>query len=211
MKRVILDLETSVSFLMKRMSKSTNEDWNKLKHVLDFVKKTKSDERTIGAETLSQIWNFIDASHAVHENMRSHTGGLMSMGLGLIHGKSCSQTMNTKSTTESELVGVSEYLPYNVWFCNFMEEQGYQIKENILYQDNKSAILMEINGRNLCTVSSSNVNVRYFWVKDRVDQGKIKVWYLPTHLMLANFYTKHLMGKLFETMREYIMGWKPIE
>ena len=211
MKRVRPDLETSVSFLMKRVSKSTDEDWDKLKRVLNYVKRTKSDERTIGAKTLSQIWNFIDASHAVHENMRSHTGGLMSMGLGLIHGKSCSQTMNTKSSTESELVGVSEYLPYNVWFCNFMEEQGYQIKENILYQDNKSAILMEINGRNSCTGNSRHINIRYFWVKDRVDKGKIKIRYLPTHLMLADFFTKPLMGKLFETMREYIMGWKPIE
>ena len=119
--------------------------------------------------------------------------------------------MNTKSSTESELVGVSEYLPYNVWFCNFMGEQGYQIKENILYQDNKSAILMEINGHNLCTGNSRHINIWYFWVKDRVDQGKIKVRYLPTHLMLADFFTKPLMGKLFETMREYIMGWKPIE
>ena len=92
-----------------------------------------------------------------------------------------------------------------------MEEQGYQIKENILYQDNKSAILMEINGRNSCTGNSRHINIRYFWVKDRVDKGKIKIRYLPTHLMLADFFTKPLMGKLFETMREYIMGWKPIE
>ena len=211
MKRVRPDLETSVSFLMKRVSKSTDEDWLKLKRVLEFLKKTKTDKRVIGARSLTQIWNFVDASHAVHHNMKSHTGGMMSMGLGLIHGKSAAQKLNTRSTTESELVGVSEYLPYNIWFCNFMGEQGYEITENILYQDNKSAILMEINGRNSCTGNSRHIGIRYFWVKDRVDKGKIKVQYLPTHLMLADFYTKPLMGKLFETLREYIMGWKPIE
>ena len=144
---------------MKHVSKRTDEDWDKLKRVLDFVKKMKTDERTIGAKTLSQIWNFIDASHAVHENMRSHTGGIMSMDLVLIHGKSCSQTLKTKSLTVSELVGVSEYLPYNVWFCNFMGEQGYPIKENILYQDNKSAIFMEFNGHDLCTGNSRHINI----------------------------------------------------
>ena len=31
----------------------------------------------------------------------------------------------------------------------FIEEQGYPLHENIILQDNKSAILMETNGENL--------------------------------------------------------------
>ena len=106
MKRARPDLETSVSFLMKRVSKSTEEDWVKLKRVLEFMKKTKTDTRTIGAKSLSQIFNFIDASHAVHGNMRSHTGGLITMCIGITHGKSSTQEINSKSITESELIGV---------------------------------------------------------------------------------------------------------
>ena len=44
----------------------------------------------------------------------------------------------------------------------FMEEQGYKIEENILYQDNKSAILLEKNGRNIMGKQSRALNVRYF-------------------------------------------------
>lgn len=44
-----------------------------------------------------------------------------------------------------------------------------------------------------------------------VDKHNVKVEYLPTHLMLADFYTKALQGKLFQSFREYIMGWKPIK
>ena len=57
----------------------------------------------------------------------------------------------------------------------FMEAQGYKVKNNILYQDNKSAILMEKNGRNSCTGNSKHIDVRYFWIKDRVDQGEVKI------------------------------------
>ena len=59
-----------------------------------------------------QTW--IDASYATHRDMRGHTGGVISMGKGMvIHG--CSkQKINTKSSTESEIVGVSNFLPYTI-------------------------------------------------------------------------------------------------
>ena len=53
--------------------------------------------------------------------------------------------------------------------------------------------------------------IRYFWIKDKVDSGEVRVDYTPTHLMLADYFTKPLMGTLFIKLREYVMGWKPIE
>ena len=92
----------------------------------------------------------------------------------------------------------------------FMEAQGYEVGSNVIFQDNKSAILLERNGRNSCTGNSRHVAVRYFFIKDRIDKGEVRVEYLPTGLMLADFYTKPLQGKLFEFFKDYIMGWKPI-
>ena len=128
----------------------------------------------------------------------------------MIHGKSSKQKLNTKSSTESELVGVSEYLPYNIWLINFLKYQGYIIKNNVVYQDNQSAIRMEINGRNSCTGNSRHIDIRYFFVKDRVDKKEVKIVYCPTEQMLADFYTKPLNGSLFKFFREVIMGWRPI-
>ena len=64
--------------------------------------------------------------------MRGHTGGAISMGYGIIHGKSSKQKINTKSSTESELVGMAEYIPYNLWLLMFLEAQGYGIADNIV-------------------------------------------------------------------------------
>ena len=69
----------------------------------------------------------------------------MSMGTGILHSKSSKQKLNNKSSTEVELVGVSDYLPYNIWLINFMKSQGYDITRNVMYQDNQSAMKMEIN------------------------------------------------------------------
>ena len=210
MKRGRPDIETSISFLMKRVSKSDKDDWNKLRRIIGFLKGTIDDVRVIGATSITEIMTFVDSSYAVHDNMRSHTGGLVSFGIGAAHTRSTTSKINVKSATESELVSASEYLPYTIWFKHFMEEQGYKIKDNVLYQDNKSAILMEINGRNSCTGNSRHIHIRYFWMKDRVDNKEVRVEYLPTHIMLADYFTKPLQGSQFRLLREFIMGWRPL-
>ena len=66
------------------------------------------------------------------------------------------------------------------------------------------------NGRNSCTGNSRHINIRYFFVKDRIDKKEIRVEYCPSLIMLADFFTKQLQGRLFIKFREVIMGYRPI-
>ena len=91
-----------------------------------------------------------------------------------------------------------------------MEVQGYKLKENILYQDNESAIKLESNGRMSAGQKSRHINIRHFFITDRVKAGEVTVKYCPTEAMLADFFTKPLQGGLFHRFRDVIMGWKPI-
>ena len=93
---------------------------------------------------------------------------------------------------------------------NFFKAQGLNIKENTVYQDNQSAIRMERNGSNSCTGNSRHIDIRYFFVKDRVDKGEVQIEYCPTGWMLADYYTKPLQGSLFRKFRDVIMGYKHI-
>ena len=68
--------------------------------------------------------------------MRSHTVEAMFMGFGIIHCHSSKHKLDMKSTTESELVSTSEYVPFNIWIVMFYEAQGYEITQIFLYQDN---------------------------------------------------------------------------
>jgi hypothetical protein len=211
MKRSRPDIETAISFLCTRVSKSDEDDWAKLKRLLQFLSQTIDDVRVVAADDLSKLLTWVDASYAIHHDMRGHTGGAMSFGTGIIHGKASKQKLNTKSSTETEVVGASDYLPYNMWMQNFMEAQGYTLSENVYYQDNQSAMLMEKNGRNSCTGNSRHIHIRYFFIKDQVDGGKIQIVYCPTGQMLADYFTKPLQGKLFHLFRAVIMGWAHID
>ena len=134
----------------------------------------------------------------------------MSFGRGVFHSRSTKQRINTRSSTESELVGTYEYMPYNIWVQNFMEAQGYKLKSNIIYQDNQSAIKMESNGRASCSDRSRHIDIRYFFVKDYVRRNEIQIQYCPTDKMLADYFTKPLQGSLFRKFRAIIMGWEPL-
>jgi hypothetical protein len=79
--------------------------------------------------------------------MNSHTGGAMSLGRGVIYGTSKRQKLKTKCSTESKVVGADDAMPQMLWTLYFLEAQGYKINDNILYQDNKSSILLETNAR----------------------------------------------------------------
>jgi hypothetical protein len=206
MKRARPDVEPTVSFLSTRVKAPDKDDWHKFKRLMCWIKKTKTDVRIIGADDLLKMIVMIDSAHAVHDDMRGHTGGVTSFGTGIVDEKSSKQKMNTRSSTETEHVGTSEYLPKPIFFELFMGAQGYK-PHTILAKDNESEIRMLVNGKASCTSNSKHVAIKYFWCTDRIKQGNISVRHCPTEKMVADYMSKPLQGKLFVTFRNVIMGW----
>jgi hypothetical protein len=165
-KRSRLDIQLAVAFLCTRVSCSTEQDWQKLKRVLEYLRGTLDEYLTLGADDIGMMKTWVDASYAVHMDMKSHTGGVVSFGIGAVMSKSSKQKLNVKSSTEAELVGASDYLPYPIWAKKFLAAQGYVLKENIFYQDNQSTIRFEKNGRKSCGPNSRHIDIRYFFIKD---------------------------------------------
>ena len=54
--------------------------------------------------------------------MGGYTGGSITMGISILHGKASKQKINVKSSTESEIVGLSEYLSYTLWMGYFLKK-----------------------------------------------------------------------------------------
>jgi hypothetical protein len=142
----------------------------------------------------------------VHPNMCGHTGDGLTLGRRFPISVSTKQKLNTRSSTESELVGVDDMIPIICWTRYFLLSQGYGIIENLLLQDNKSSILLERNGRALSGKRTRHINIRYFFITDRVNMKEISIDWCPTKKMVADFMTKPLQGSLFRELRDYIMG-----
>jgi hypothetical protein len=144
-----------------------------------------------------------DASFAVHPDMKSHTGITMSLGKGSPFSSSISQKLNTKSSNEAELIGVDDGMPLVIWRTrNFMVEQGYNVKDNVVYEDNQSAILLERNGRASSGRRTRHVNIRYFFVTDRVKNGELRIEYFVVLGTCGDFFTKPLQGSAFKRQKD---------
>ena len=102
----------------------------------------------------------------------------MSLGKGVVYGASRKQKLNSTSSTEAELVGVSDIMPQALWTRYFMEAQGYEVSDNIIYQDNQSAMLLEKNGRGSSSKRTRHINIRYFFITDRIKNKEVSVEYL---------------------------------
>lgn len=115
------------------------------------------------------------------------------------------QKINGKSSTESKLVVIDDMLPQVLWTLYFLEVQGYDIEKNIVYQDNKSTILLEMNGKGSSSKWTKHIKVWYFFVKDKVDNKELSIKYCPTEKMWANTMTKLRQGRDYKEFKAVVM------
>ena len=200
------DILLAVVFLASRVSKATLQDQTKLKRLLEYLYSTYDLPLILGADDIQTMYTFVDASYTVHDDMKSHTGGVITFGRGGIACKSTKQKVVTKSSTEAELVGASEYLPSTIWVQYFLQAQGFPHRTSYFEQDNQSDIHLKRNGRASASQWSRHINIRYIFIADHLDTDNITLWYCQTEHMLANFLSKPLQGGLFRKFRDVLLG-----
>ena len=111
-----------------------------------------------------------------------------------------------KSSTEGEVVGVSDFMPNMIWTRMFLREQGFALEKNTLYQDNQSSMKLENNGRISSTKNTRHMEIRYFFITDNIKRGKLSVKYCPTESMLGDYYTKPQQGSRMHRSRVSILN-----
>jgi histone deacetylase 1/2 len=205
-KRVRPDILTAVSFLTKRVQSPTEEDMRKLERVIRYIRGTADLGIIIEARVNLGVYAYVDASYGVHTDYKSHTGCVIGIGKGPIYAKSSTQKINSKSSSEAELIGLSDSTNQIVWVRNFLISQGYDVGEATVYEDNMSTINMVKNGKSN-SERTRHIAIRFYFVADRVQQKEIKIQYMQTANMLADILTKPLQGKLFTRLRDQLLNW----
>jgi hypothetical protein len=203
------DIRTTISFLCTRLINPDIDDYKKLTRVMKYLQGTIDLPLILSSDNSGEIQWWVDASFATHPDMKGHSGGTMSMGTGSVYSTSIKQKMVTRSSTESEVVGVYDVLPQIIWTSSFMQDQGLAVNHVVLYQDNKSAMMLEINGRKSSSRRTRHMNIRYFFIKEYVDNNEIVIKHCETSKMLGDFFTKPLQGMMFHKIRDRIMSIDP--
>lgn len=202
------DISPSIAYFTTRAQSSNEDDMKKMSKLMQYLRQTKEDCLTLKADESNNILWHVDAAFAVHPDFKSHTGAIMTMGQGAITSFSKKQRLNTRSSTEAELVAVDDVAGPMLWTSNFLKAQGYEFK-NILLQDNQSTIKLEKNGRASAGKRSRHLNIRYFFINDMKEKGHIRIAYCPTDKILGDYMSKPLHGKKFNDHRNAILNLIP--
>ncbi len=99
------NIAVSIAFLTTRVHCPDVQDWVKLRHLVKYLRSTVNLPLILGATSGGVLHWYVGAAFAVHPNMRGHSGGSLTLGLGFPISSSGKQMLNTRSSTESKLVG----------------------------------------------------------------------------------------------------------
>jgi hypothetical protein len=121
--------------------------------------------------------------------MRGQSGAVLVARDCAVLFKSNKQKVNTRSWTETKLIAIDYSLPTIQWTKNFLKEQGYDLDTKIC-EDNRSMMLLMKNGRLSSGKRTKHLDIRYFYVKDLIDRGIVKLSHCISEEMIADFFTK---------------------
>ena len=115
MKQARPDIHKSVAFLTTHVICPDEDDWNKLLRMMRYIRGTKEIPLILSADSINIMNWWVDGSYGIHPDARSQTGGTASLGKVFFVSTSIKQILNTRSSTETELVAADDLMPHLCW------------------------------------------------------------------------------------------------
>jgi hypothetical protein len=203
------DITFAVNRLSSYLSNPGPKMWAAAMRVLRYIQETKD----MGLVYLNdggdcQLLSYSDANHAPEWSKRKSTGGYLNfMGSSLISWKSQLQKTVALSTTDAEYIAANEAAREIAWLKNLFEELEIGFKQSRLLSDNNACI--SISKDPCLHTRTKHLDTRYYYIKEKVEEGSLLVEYCATENMVADIMTKPLPRVAFQSFRDSLsLGMK---
>ena len=173
---------------------------------MKYLNGTKYLKLNISVDDLGLLKWYIDGSHNLHWDCKRHGGAILTLGKGATTIYLRKVKLNTRSSVETELVVGNMFMPEMLWSLYFIQSQGYEVDRVNLYQDNISTQPLKKNGHFLSQKRTKHINAKFFFIKDRIDGGELKIMDCPTESMWADVLTKPLQRMAFKQNHARLMN-----
>jgi hypothetical protein len=139
------EIVAPVSYCATKVLCPDEDDEKKLDRILSYLLSSRDAVLTLRIGPVLEIRAYVDASFGTYGDMKSVTGIVILIGNATVYVKSGNQKIVTRSSTEAELVGVSDVLSQVQWTRELLIHQGVPIGPAVIYQDNQSTDNMFIS------------------------------------------------------------------
>jgi hypothetical protein len=174
--------------------------------VLKYLNGSRYLKLKLSVDDLGILKWYVDGSHNVHWDCKGHGGAVLKLGKGATTSYSRKVKLNTRSSTETELYMADMFMSEMLWSLHFIQAQGYEVECVGLYQDNISTQVLIKNGKMSSRKKTKYTEAKFFFIKDRIDDGDIRVLDCPTEEMWADIMTKPLQRMAFRVMGAELMN-----
>ena len=199
------DIAWSVSELSKYLQNPGPQHLAAVDHLLEYISSTKYLSLQFDGDSPASLCvGYSDASFAdeIHTRYSSH-GYAFSLYGGLITWKAQKQRTVTTSTTESELLALSQAGRELIWWKRFFNSIGFNLDEEVtLYCDNRQALRVVTSESSKLDTKLRHVDIHQMWLRQEIKNGRIKVDLIGTDGMLADGLTKALSPSRHEKFVE---------
>jgi len=189
------DISNSVGEVSRFCENFGIDHWNAALKILKYLKTTKDMSLVFDGSHPDQVVAYADASWASDQDTgRSVTGYVVTVNGSSVSWKSQRQQTVAMSSTEAEYMALFAVVQEVIWMKRFLDQVSpkHTSQEIIVYQDNKSAILLASNPTQHSR--TKHINTKFHFVREQVTSGQVKLQYLPTEDMTADILTKAVSG-----------------
>jgi hypothetical protein len=197
------DICYSVNQLARNMQNPTFENWKQGKRILRYLQGTKQI-KLIYKKKKEELCGYSDASYAEDKKDRKSTSGQVFMkNGGAISWKSRKQKIVSLSSMEAEYIALTDATKEGIWLKKMEKELNKENNILTIFEDNQSAIKTANN--RIHNDRSKHIDVRYHFIRELIEEKKLKLVYCPTQNMIADIMTKAL-GKIAHERLRKAMG-----
>nr|GEU28951.1 hypothetical protein [Tanacetum cinerariifolium] len=192
------DIVHATCYCTRYQAKPTEKHLTAVKRIFWYLKDTINVGLWYPKDTGFELTAFLDSDHAgCLDSCKSTSGGIQFIGGDkLVSWSSKKQDCTSMSSAEAEYVSLSACCAQVLWLRTQLTDYGFHFDKIPMYCDSKAAIAISCNPvQHSCT---KHIDVRYHFIKEKVEKGIVEIFFVGTEYQLANMFTKALSEDRFK-------------
>nr|GEX41712.1 retrovirus-related Pol polyprotein from transposon TNT 1-94 [Tanacetum cinerariifolium] len=175
----------------------TEKHLHAVKRIFRYLQGTINQGLWYPKDSSIALTTFVDTDHTgCQDTCRNTSGSLQFLGDRLISWSSKRKKSVVISSTKAEYIALSGCCAQILWMRSQLTSYGLGFNKIPMYCDNKSAIALCCN--NVQHSRSKRIDIRYYFIKEHVKNGVIKLYFINTEYQLADIFAKALGRETIE-------------
>ncbi|KAI9036659.1 uncharacterized protein KD926_001613 [Aspergillus affinis] len=194
------DIQFATSYLLRRNTKANKADFAASSHLYRYLKRFPDRGLNLGKIPAESLYGYVDSSHADQEGARSTESFIFFYKGSPISWQSKRQSIVAPSSTIAEFLAMDAATKEAIWLKKLIESLDECISGPIqIYSDSANA--MSLLSKPAYSTSLKWIDLRYFFVKEAVENKLVEFAYIDTDQNVAYGLTKALPGPKFNRFR----------